>query len=95
MRFKGRAFAGFKDSVLNKSYFAILSEMSKAFTECVNAPMDIMSTPLSATARMVSLVMPPEAYSKALPSVIFTASAISSGDILSSIITSTSASIAS
>ena len=35
------------------------SAMSSARTECVSAPTEIASTPVSATSRMVSMVMPP------------------------------------
>lgn len=40
-------------------------EISIAFTEWVRAPMEMMSTPVSATARRVSSVMPPLASSRA------------------------------
>ena len=49
------------------SAYRIFMEMSRAFTEWVSAPMDTMSTPVSATARSVSSVMPPLASSRARP----------------------------
>ena len=57
-------------------FYIIYIEISNAFTLCVNAPTDIMSTPLSAAALSVSSVIPPDASSTALPAVIFTASFI-------------------
>ena len=41
-------------------------EMSKAFTEWVSAPTEMMSTPVFATSAMVSWVIPPEASGKSL-----------------------------
>ncbi len=46
------------------------SEMSSARTEWVSAPIEIASTPVSATARTVSRVMPPEASSRTRPAAI-------------------------
>lgn len=46
--------------------------MSKALTECVSAPMEMISTPVSATGRSVSSVIPPEASIRAFPFAIAT-----------------------
>ena len=44
--------------------------MSNTFTECVSAPTEMKSTPVSATSRARSRVRPPEASSTARPALI-------------------------
>src|SRR5262249_15852888 len=58
--------------------------MSRARTEWVSAPTEMASTPVSATSRTVSIVMPPDASSRARPFVIRTAWRSISGCMLSS-----------
>src|SRR5581483_4287006 len=58
--------------------------MSKTFTECVRAPTEIQSTPVSATPRARSKVRPPLASRIARPAVICTASVSCASVMLSS-----------
>src|SRR5436190_19795051 len=60
------------------------SPRSIAFAECVSAPMEIQSTPVSAIARTEDSVTPPDASTIARPSIISTASFIFAVDMLSS-----------
>ena len=58
--------------------------MSRAVTEWVRPPMEMRSTPVSATWRTVSRVMPPDASTTARPAMMSIACCIMSGGILSS-----------
>src|SRR5208337_2229889 len=109
MVFRINSRTGTADYSLAKKNYPVLSELqmiglvtqtifmliSTALAECVRAPMDMRSTPVSAIARILAIVILPEASRRALPFVIFTASVISLADMLSSIITSAPASSAS
>src|SRR6185295_10519975 len=59
-------------------------ETSRARAECVSAPIETKSTPVSAIARTLSSVTPPEASSLARPSVSATARVSRAGVMLSS-----------
>src|SRR6267143_5371654 len=58
------------------------SARSSAGAECVSAPMEIQSTPVSAILRAVSSVTPPDASVTARPSTRCTASRRSTGSML-------------
>src|SRR5262249_17259304 len=78
-----------------RAFIVIFMLKSTTGAEWVNAPDEIKSTPVSATWRIVSNVIPPEASTQARLFTKRTASAIWAIVMLSSMITSAPASIAS
>src|ERR1700694_4721531 len=63
-------------------------DMSTARAECVSAPTDIISTPVSAIPRMESRLTPPEASTRALPLILATAAHMVGTSMLSSMMIS-------
>ena len=87
--------AGDDHVAIPSSRSSISSPRSSTLAECVSAPTEIMSTPLSAMALTVSRFTPPDASVRIRPPTIATARRSRSGPMLSSSTTSAPSAITS